>query len=292
MDWVMAVQRLREERQVGVLVTVTEVRGHAPREAGAKMVVSETQTWGSIGGGNLEAVAIDRGRALIDAISASGNGASTPPVTFTSDLSDKSPVEHGVQCCGGRVTVLLEPLPVRPAVAIFGLGHVGIELARILARHDLDLHLVDSRAEQVNPAALTPLRDAVADIHVHHEGVLPELALSRLPAGTHVLVMTHDHAEDVALCDAALRATHLGPIGLIGSSAKWGRFRRTLLANGHTPTDVDRIVTPIGLPSLPGKEPPVIAVGVAAALLTSFAVTRPEPAAEARTQMDAASEPI
>jgi xanthine dehydrogenase accessory protein XdhC len=288
MDWLMAVQRLREHRQVGVLVTVTEVRGHAPREAGAKMVVSETQTWGSIGGGNLEAVAVDRARALIDTMTAGP----VPPTTFTSDLSDKGPAEHGVQCCGGRVNVLLEPLAVRPSVAIFGVGHVGMELARILARHDLDLHLVDSRAEQIDPAALTPLGDAVASIHVHHEGVLPELAMSRLPAGTHVLVMTHDHAEDIALCDAALRATHLGPIGLIGSSAKWGRFRRTLLANGHTPADVDRIVTPIGLPSLPGKEPATIAVGVAAALLTSFAVTHPEPVAGAQTQTDAVSEPI
>ncbi len=288
MDWVHGVQRLRETRQAGVLVTVTAVSGHAPREAGAKMVVSETQTWGSIGGGNLEAVAVERARALIDAMA----DAAVPPTTFTSDLSDKAPAEHGVQCCGGRVTVLLEPLAVRPAVAIFGVGHVGMELARILARHDLDLHLVDSRAEQVDPAALTPLGDAVAGIHVHHEGVLPELVLSRLPSGTQVLVMTHDHAEDIALCDAALRATHLGPIGLIGSSAKWGRFRRTLIADGHAPADVDRIITPIGLPGLPGKEPAVIAVGVAAAVLASVASARPEPVAEAETEADAVSEPL
>jgi xanthine dehydrogenase accessory protein XdhC len=277
MDWIQAVQRLREQRQAGVLVTVTEARGHAPREAGAKMVVSETQIWGSIGGGNLEAVAVDRARAVIDAMTTSH----VVPTTFTSDLSDKAPAEHGVQCCGGRVTVLLEPLAVRPAVAIFGVGHVGMELARILSRHDLDLHLVDSRAEQIDPAALTPLADAVAGIHVHHEGVLPELVLSRLPSGTHVLVMTHDHAEDIALCDAALRATHLGPIGLIGSSAKWGRFRKTLLADGHAPADLDRIVTPIGLPSLTGKQPAVIAVGVAAELLASFATPDPSPVAAA-----------
>jgi xanthine dehydrogenase accessory factor len=288
MDWIYGVQRLREQRQAGVLVTVTQVTGHAPREAGAKMVVAETQTWGSIGGGNLEAVAVGRARALIDSMT---TGA-VAPTTFSSDLSDKAPAEHGVQCCGGRVTVLLEPLAVRPAVAIFGVGHVGIELARILARHDLDLHLVDSRAEQVDPAALTPLGDAVAGIHVHHEGVLPELVLSRLPSGTHVLVMTHDHAEDIALCDAALRATHLGPIGLIGSSAKWGRFRRTLIADGHAPADVDQIITPIGLPSLPGKAPAVIAVGVAAALLTTFAFTPPEPVDEAEAEADAVGEQI
>lgn len=264
MRWLQAVEKLRGERRPGVLVTLVAVRGHAPRDAGAKMVVADGVTWDSIGGGNVEATAVSRARALLS----SGD---TTPVTFTVDLSDKAPVEHGVQCCGGEVTVLLEPLVVRPAVAIFGIGHVGLELARILARHDLDLHLVDARPHQLDAEVLAPLADAEARVHVHHEAVLPELVLAELPPGTHVLVMTHDHAEDVALLDAALRAGHLGPVGLIGSSAKWSRFRSTLIADGHDPEAVDRIVTPIGLPSLAGKDPATIAVSVAAALLQSFA---------------------
>ena len=78
--------------------------------------------------------------------------------------------------------------------------------------------------------------------------MLPELVLAELPPGTHVLVLTHDHAEDLAICDAAIRAEHLGPIGLIGSSAKWARFRSQLLSSGHAAETVDRIRTPIGLP--------------------------------------------
>jgi xanthine dehydrogenase accessory factor len=264
MRWLKAVERLRAERRPGVLVTLVAVRGHAPREAGAKMVVSADTTWDSIGGGNVEATAVARARAILSA-------GDTAPATFTLDLSDKAPGEHGVQCCGGEVTVLLEPLGVRPAVAIFGVGHVGLELARILARHDLDLHLIDSRPDQLDSEALAPLADADARVHVHHEAVLPELVLAELPPGTHVLVMTHDHAEDLALLDAALRGPHLGPIGLIGSSAKWTRFRSTLLADGHDPEAVDRIVTPIGTSALPGKDPATIAVSVAAALLQSFA---------------------
>ena len=101
--------------------------------------------------------------------------------------------------------------------------------------------------------------------------VLPELVLAELPPGTHVLVMTHDHAEDVALVDAAIRLDHLGPIGLIGSSAKWARFRTRLLADGHPPEAVARIRTPIGLPGVTtGKQPAAIAVAVAAELLAAF----------------------
>ncbi|SDF92211.1 xanthine dehydrogenase accessory protein XdhC [Klenkia brasiliensis] len=261
MRWDRAVRALRERREAGVLVTVATVRGHSPREAGAKMVVTATQLHGTVGGGNLEAVAVERARELL------ATGGATELVELA--LSDKAPYRHGVQCCGGEVGLLLEPLPVVPSVAVFGIGHVGLELARILARHDLDLHLVDSRPGQLTPERLAVLDDAVAEVHVHQVPVLPELVLAELPAGSHVLVMTHDHAEDAALCDAALRTPGLASIGLIGSAGKWARFRRTLVADGAP--DPDRITCPIGLPELTGKDPAVIAVGVAAALLGAVA---------------------
>jgi xanthine dehydrogenase accessory factor len=272
MGWVDAVARLRRSREPGVLVTVAAVRGHAPREPGAKMVVGASTTWGSVGGGNLEAVAVDRARALLAA------GPAGEPALVPVSLSDKAPYEHGVQCCGGEVTLLLEPLPVVPSVAVFGVGHVGLELARILARHDLELHLVDSRAEQLAPERLAVLSDAVAAVHVHEVPVLPELVLAELPPGTHVLVMTHDHAEDAALCDALLRRPDVGSIGLIGSAGKWARFRRKLTAEGHGAA-VDRITTPIGVPEITGKDPAAIALSVAAQLVQTFQASaeRPDP---------------
>ncbi|MFI8363521.1 xanthine dehydrogenase accessory protein XdhC [Streptomyces sp. NPDC085612] len=264
MTWVAAVARLRAHREPGVLVTVATVRGHAPRKAGAKLVVGPTETWGSIGGGNIEAVAIDRAREL--------NTAADPePELMEFALNDKVTGPHGVQCCGGAVTVLLEPLPVVQAVAVFGVGHVGLELARILARHNLDLHLTDSRPDMLTGERLAVLADPVAQVHVHHTPLLPEAVLEELPPGTHVLIMTHDHAEDAALCDAALRTPGLGSIGLIGSSAKWARFRQRLAAEGgHDAAAIERIKTPIGIEGISGKEPATIAVSVAADLLRSF----------------------
>lgn len=226
--------------------------------------MGRTETWGSIGGGNIEAVAIDRAREL--------NGAADPePELMEFALNDKVTSRHGVQCCGGAVTVLLEPLPVVQAVAVFGVGHVGLELARILARHDLDLHLVDTRPDMLAGERLGVLSDAVAQVHVHHTPLLPEAVLAELPPGTHVLIMTHDHAEDAALCDAALRTEGLGSIGLIGSSAKWARFRQRLATEGgHDAAAIDRVKTPIGMTGITGKEPATIALSVAADLLRTF----------------------
>jgi xanthine dehydrogenase accessory factor len=276
MNWLAAVSDLRRRREAGVLVTVVSVRGHAPRDAGAKMVVSRTGVWDTIGGGNLEQTAIVRARGLIAT-------AAHEPEMMTANLTEHAPAQHGVQCCGGEVNVLFEPLPVVPAVGVFGMGHVGTELARVLARHDIELHLVDSRAGQVSPGRLAAVTaDALAGVHLHHAPV-PELVLGELPAGSHVLVMTHDHAEDAALCDAALRCGHLGPVGLIGSSAKWRRLSKRLAAEGHTDEALARIQTPIGIPEIAGKEPATIAVSIAADLLVRF-----ERSAPARSRQEVA----
>uniref|UniRef100_UPI00292E1496 XdhC family protein n=1 Tax=Clavibacter michiganensis TaxID=28447 RepID=UPI00292E1496 len=145
--------------------------------------------------------------------------------------------------------------------------HVGLELARILSRHELSLHLVDSRAEMLDAARLAPVTsDAVAIIRTHHAPV-PEAALRSIPDGAHVLVMTHDHVEDLAIVDQSLRAPALGSIGLIGSASKWARFRKKLHEPGHTDAELARVTTPIGVPEVSGKQPAVIAVSVAARIL-------------------------
>ncbi|PRB11546.1 xanthine dehydrogenase accessory protein XdhC [Microbacterium sp. MYb62] len=269
MDWLDALQALRAARTPAVIVTLALVRGHAPRNGGAKMVVAPGAVFGTVGGGNLEATAVDRARAMLSA------GVAEPEV-LTLTLSDKAVTEYGVQCCGGEVTMMLEPIRVTPGIAVFGIGHVGLELARILARHEVDLHLIDSRhemlaAERIGvPGESGVFADAVARVHVTHAPV-PESALAGLPAGSHVLVMTHDHVEDLAVIDMSLRLPPgpegLASIGLIGSASKWARFRKKLGELGHAESELARVTTPIGIPEVGGKQPAVIAVSVAARLL-------------------------
>ena len=276
MDWLAAVERLRRDRMPGVLVTLTcGARATRPARPAPRWSSRPTRHWGSIGGGNLEATAVDRARA-IDRWPASDR-----PEHLSLSLNDRAPVEHGQQCCGGEVSILLEPLAVAPSVAIFGMGHVGLELARILARHDLELHLVDSRAR---PARR---RTARASWTTPSPGCTcttrrcPSWSWARCRPGTHVLVMTHDHAEDAALCDGALRCEHLGSVGLIGSSAKWRRFRERLAAEGHSPAELAAHPDADRAAELTGKEPATIAVSAVAADLRPRAVRRPMPGASA-----------
>lgn len=265
MDWLDALQALRAGRTPAVVVTLAVVRGHAPRNGGAKMVVAPSSVFGTVGGGNLEETAIERAREMLAAGSAE-------PELLALTLSDKAVTEYGVQCCGGEVTMLLEPIRVVPVVAVFGVGHVGLELARILSRHELELHLIDSRVEMLDaerlgePGRTGILADTVARVQVTHAPV-PESALPALPPGAHVLVMTHDHVEDLAVVDMALRTAGVASIGLIGSASKWARFRKRLRELGQTDADLERVTTPIGIPEVAGKQPAAIAVSVAARML-------------------------
>lgn len=242
-----------------VLVTVAEVRGHAPREAGSKMLVPlQGPVVGSVGGGSLERSAVLQAQAML------ADGARTPVLRRT--RLDRRAGQHGVQCCGGEVSLLLEPVhPARPVVAVFGAGHVGRALATVLQVLPLDVRLVDSRPDEL--AAVTTGRVGAADVTTVPAPV-PDVVARDLPAGSHVLVMTHDHAEDLAVLDVCLRREDLAFLGLIGSAAKWRTFRAQLVALGHDDETLDRVTTPVGLPGVPGKSPAAIAVATAAQLLT------------------------
>ena len=258
MAWLDTLAQLGQDSTPLVMVTVIKVRGHAPRGAGSKMLVTATEIHGSVGGGDLEQRAIHEAcEALLTA--------ATEPRLLTLTLNPEGG-KHGLQCCGGEVTLLLEPIHTRRImVAIFGAGHVGWALTRVLSTLPISLTLIDSRSSKLDQESLPGKREA--EIELRHAPV-PESAVETLPAGSHLLVLTHDHAEDLAILDMALRRDDLGFLGLIGSSAKWSHFRRRLADEGHSKESLDRIITPIGLPGVPGKSPAAIAIATAAQLLT------------------------
>lgn len=263
--WLEGLSLLAASGEHAVLATITTVRGHSPRDVGAKMAVSQAATHGSIGGGNMEATVIESARGMLTQ-HAGANGDAPRVETLEFGLNEHAHNQHGTQCCGGVVEVLLEYIGADPVIAVFGLGHVGEEIARILSRNEATLHLTDTRKDILSPTATKVIESGPATVHLHHPPA-PEMVLDALPEGSHVLILTHDHAEDLTLCDAALRRGGLGSIGVIGSRAKWLRFRKKLLELGHSEAAVETIHSPIGVPDVAGKHPAVIAVSVAADLL-------------------------
>ena len=232
-----------------IRVEVTRSRGSTPREAGATMFVSAEITQGTIGGGQLEYMAIDRARQML----------ARDETTARMDI----PLGPEIgQCCGGRVELTLtrvESLPAAPAlpqVLIFGAGHVGRALARALALLPLRPILIDQRASELAQASgetrLTPL---------------PESEIRAAPFGSSYVIVTHDHALDFLLAAEALRRADAPYIGMIGSATKRAQFHR--FARNHG-TDPARLICPIGANTTRDKRPAVIAAFTAAELMTEL----------------------
>jgi xanthine dehydrogenase accessory factor len=246
--WLDALAAAERDAQAAVLVTVLVAKGSTPREAGAKMVVSAEGIAGTIGGGNLEHQCEVAARAML---AEGADGVHTRAFPLGPELG---------QCCGGHVSVLFEIIrPPRLHVALFGAGHVGKALVKLLADLPCRVTWIDSRPEALPanlPATVVPLRTAQ-----------PAQAVDALPAGTVVVIMTHDHLLDFDIAAAALRRPDLRAVGLIGSDTKRARFSGRLLRQGLLREEIDRLICPIGLPGITGKEPAVVAVSVAAQLL-------------------------
>jgi xanthine dehydrogenase accessory factor len=246
--WLETLRALEQEGTAAVLVTLLAVRGSTPREPGCKMVVTPEAAHGTIGGGNLEFSSIALARSLLT------NGVATP-------LVREFPLgpELG-QCCGGHVSVLFEVVaPASWQIALFGAGHVGCALVPLLGSLDCRVHWIDARMDAFP-------RDVPANVARLVEPS-PVGRLEKLPAGSFVLVMTHEHSLDFDLVAAALPRTDLPYVGLIGSETKRARFVARLRRAGLPPDAIRRLVCPIGVDGAGGKAPAEIAIAVAAQLL-------------------------
>ncbi|RBP09147.1 molybdenum cofactor sulfurylase [Roseiarcus fermentans] len=168
---------------------------------------------------------------------------------------------------GGRLTESLpeaetwtEPLGESArAVYLFGAGHVGRALALALAPLPFVVRWIDSRREAFPARA----PGNVALIHA----LEPAAELAVAPDGALIVVMTHSHALDLDIVAAALSADRFGYVGLIGSATKRARFLRQMRDAGLTEAMLAKLVCPIGVPGIAGKDPAVIAASTAAHLL-------------------------
>jgi xanthine dehydrogenase accessory factor len=183
------------------------------------------------------------------------------------------------QCCGGVVQLRFEPVSARdlPAlaqalrpeltpVALFGGGHVGHALARVLAPLPFALTWIDSR-DGVFPDVL-PARVLCE----HSEPV--QAAVPGLAPQSRVLIMSFSHAEDLEVVAACLKRQRergdLPYIGLIGSRSKWAAFKHRLQVRGFLEAELAQVTCPIGVVGISGKAPEIIAVAVAAQLLQTL----------------------
>ncbi len=259
-----AAQRALATGRPAAVVEVTESRGSAPRESGARMLVFAEESVGTIGGGHLELKALASARALL------ATGGDAPH-------SEHFPLGPALgQCCGGAVTLGYEILHAdvlarwsEPAplfhLQLYGAGHVGRAIATLLATLDVTVDWIDEREHEFPPLTTlgTPWPAHIRQVCVD----AVESEVRSAPPGAFYLVLTHEHDLDLRITEAILKRGDFGYLGLIGSKTKRQRFIHRFEQRGVPAAAIARMTCPIGVEGISGKQPELLAVAVVAQLL-------------------------
>ncbi|HUN75655.1 MAG TPA: xanthine dehydrogenase accessory protein XdhC [Steroidobacteraceae bacterium] len=164
-----------------------------------------------------------------------------------------------VRVANGELTLRERLDDALPEVWLYGAGHVGQALSRILVELPVRLTWIDSRAEWLPRVGAERMR-------VRHCSD-PVATLDDAPVGACFVVMTHSHALDYALCRTLLERNDFAWLGLIGSMSKAARFRSRLAREGVAAEVIARLACPVGVQGIASKWPSAIAVAIAAQLL-------------------------
>jgi xanthine dehydrogenase accessory factor len=237
------IAELEAEGALAAVVTIVRVAGSTPREAGARMIVhADGRIEGTIGGGRIELEAIDAAKAAI--------------ASETSRFMDYALTQELGMCCGGQLSLFIEPIERAPRLVIFGAGHVGVALAKAASDAGFAVHVVDER-----PELLTKERFPAA------RGLYDDLEDPKIPFSdrTFVMVTTHDHALDQRLVERALKKPNRW-LGLIGSRRKAELTKKRLDQKGFSEREIASVRCPVGL-AIAAETPAEIAVSILGELI-------------------------
>jgi xanthine dehydrogenase accessory factor len=159
----------------------------------------------------------------------------------------------------GRRSGHAAQLPPPMHIVLFGAGHVGHAVIRLLGQLPCVIQWVDERDE------LFP-DEVPANVQIEPTDT-PDAIVDAAPAGAYFIVMTHNHALDFSLAARIMRRRDFTYFGMIGSKTKRVKFERRLIERGVDPERLEEMTCPIGVPGIVDKAPHSIAVAVCAELL-------------------------
>lgn len=228
------------------MITIVGDSGSSPRLPGARMLVfPDGSIQGTVGGGAMEHHLMGLARTALET-----GKSSLVQVDLSKDLG---------MLCGGTVTAFIEPLNIRPAVVVFGAGHVARALVPLLLSIDFQVTVVDDRGEWADPAAFPAQASVICrDLSSFAE------SLENL-SNMYILIMTRDHALDYAVL-RILVEKEVGYLGVMGSKSKRDEIMSRLRSDGVPQEVIDKVYMPIGLP-IRTTTPQEISVSIAAHLL-------------------------
>jgi len=227
------------------MLTVVGTEGSTPREVGAKMVVTDEETYGTIGGGTVEGLAIDAAR---DVLRGEADGG-----VRTYELA---PGGNTGMVCGGSMDVFIDRISGRPLLYIAGCGHIAVELAALGSRLGYEVVAIDDREEYADADRFPE------DVRVEcgrYNDLLDDLPMT---SETSVAVATRSSTFDKRAVAAALDG-NAGYVGVVASEQKADHIFESLLEDGYSHRELAHVRAPVGL-DLGGGGPEDVALSILA----------------------------
>ena len=245
--WISKLNELKKSSESFCLATITNTRGSGPRKLGTRMIViGDGSVFGTIGGGNLEHLVLKKAKSCM------GEGEN---ITCNFPLDE----ENG-QECGGSVDVLFEVFGKNPRLFIFGSGHVGLAVSKILKDTLFDVHLIDEREEWISKV------EHGSKHQVHWKEFIEKNNWNE--QDSYAVAMSPSHAYDLDIASLMIQKS-CKYFGVIGSKSKWASFKRKLKEQGISDGQIEKIKSPIGMVRA-GSAPTEIAISLACELLDTY----------------------
>lgn len=238
--------KIREEGVKAALCIVTGSKGSTPRKIGSKMIVREDGSiYDTIGGGNLEKEVIKNAVELIKLNKAE---------SFKHNLLH----QHNM-CCGGTMEIYIETILKKKIIYIFGAGHTGEALARLMVKFDFDVFIIDDRDYYINAIEIP----AVNKMKVNFDEVLSSLPFDDL---AYVVIMTYSHPVDRNILAYCIKKPH-AYLGMIGSKRKVEITKKMFVDRKiATVKELSGVDMPMGI-DIKADGPEEIALSIAAKLV-------------------------
>jgi xanthine dehydrogenase accessory factor len=167
----------------------------------------------------------------------------------------------------GDISVVVDPIRRTKTLYCFGAGHVASPTAALATIAGFRVVVADDRAEFANTERF-PQANAVLVIRDFGRA-LEGLSIDR---DSFIVIVTRGHQHDRVVLQQALK-TNAGYIGMIGSRRKRDTIYATLLSQGVSQEQLDRVQCPIGL-AIGAETPEEIAVSIVAELIAHRARMR------------------
>ena len=241
------IESLDNEKKVS-LVTLTEIKGSTPRDEGSLMIVWENgSSFGSIGGGKIEHIVIGE---AVEALQMEKSRSFSHSLTPEGDLKMQ---------CGGEAKGFIRVFSPEKKLIIAGGGHVGEKVLEIGTFLGFNCIVIDDRKEYETKESLCKANKIIIS---PYENGLEQITVTK---DTYIVIATKGHSGDLDFVRQALK-TEAKYIGLIGSKIKHAFIKNSLLKEGFTDRDIDRIYGPIGL-DISNQLPEEIAVSIMSEIL-------------------------